>query len=221
MTNVNYPTAEDARHLAEARLADIKAEREALFLEFQRIDFETKLRDERQVASSDYRHRVYQFNSAVSATMVDDCILTLNTWSRMDPGCAMTIVFDSPGGSVVDGFALWDEIKTLQRKGHHFTTKVRGMAASMAGVLLQAGDTRLVGSESVVLVHELSFGASGKTGQVEDEMAFAKFLSKRLLSILASRSTLTEKQIDRKWKRTDWWIGADEAVELGFADGIG
>ncbi len=95
-----------------------------------------------------------------------------------------------------------------------------GMAASMGGILLQAGDKRVIGSESVLLVHEISFGAGGKIGEVEDEVAFAKMLTQRVLKIFANRTKMTARQIDAKWKRKDWWMDSDEALKLGFVDEI-
>ena len=46
---------------------------------------------------------------------------------------------------VIAGLALYDFIQTLRRKGHKVTTVSYGMAASMAGILLQAGDVRVMG----------------------------------------------------------------------------
>jgi ATP-dependent protease ClpP protease subunit len=43
---------------------------------------------------------------------------------------------------------------------------------------------------------------------------------KRLGHILAERSTMSLKQIERKWHRTDWWLDAREALELKFIDEI-
>ena len=50
------------------------------------------------------------------------------------------------------------------------------MAASMAGILLQAGDTRWVGHQAWVMIHRAAFGAWGKTHEIEDEVEFVKEL---------------------------------------------
>lgn len=105
--------------------------------------------------------------------------------------------------------------------GHHLTTRTVGMAASMGGVLLQAGDWRVMAPESFLLVHEIAAGAVGKIGEIEDEMKLLQKMSERILAIYASRSTLTAKAIATKWKRTDWWLNATEALELGLVDEIG
>jgi len=137
---------------------------------------------------------------------------------NLDP---ITIWFNSPGGYVVDGLALYDYIVAIRDgRGIPITTVALGEAASMAGILLQAGTTRLVAPHASILIHEVSGASIGKTSELEDELAYTKRLQKRLLNILAARSTLSMAQISRRWKKTDWWLEAEEAIELGFADGV-
>lgn len=107
----------------------------------------------------------------------------LGSWSRREPGCAMKIIFNSPGGSIIDGLALYDFILELRANGHYVETIAVGMAASMGGILLQAGHERVVGANAFVLVHEASTGAMGKTSEIEDEVAFVKRLQEKLLDI--------------------------------------
>lgn len=213
-------TAQAELHAANARKSNAEAMNSELSGELMKIEVEDARRKEAKEAAADDRHHVYQFGDAVTSASVKACIAALSRWHRLDPGCPIELVFNSPGGSVIDGFALWDYLALLKREGHHLTTVCRGMAASMAGILLQAGDVRVVGSESVILVHEISFGAGGKIGEVEDEVAFAKMLTQRVLKIFASRTKMTERQIRAKWERKDWWLDSDEALKLGFCDEI-
>lgn len=205
--------AETRQAIADAEIAEAKAE-------VAKLDLETHLEVRADEKASDDNHRVYQFSEQVSAASVKSCIRTLSRWHRIDPGCNITLVFNSPGGSVIDGFALWDYLSHLKREGHHLTTVCQGMAASMGGILFMAGDKRIMGAESVILVHEISFGAGGKIGDVEDSVEFAKMLTKRVLNIFAARTKLSAAQIDRRWKRKDWWMDSDEALKLGFCDEI-
>ena len=133
----------------------------------------------------------------------------------------VTIWLNSPGGFVIDVLCLYDYIVALRDgRGIEVTTVALGEAASMASVLLQAGTRRLVGPSASILIHEVSGAAIGKTSELEDELAYTKRLQRRLLEILASRSTMTMRQIQSRWKKTDWWLNAQECVELGFADAI-
>ena len=132
----------------------------------------------------------------------------------------MEIVFASPGGSITAGFELFDFIQQLRSRGHKITTGSLGMAASMAGILLQAGDKRWIGHQSWILIHRASFGAIGKSFEIEDEVELIKRIEERIINIFTTRSNLTSLKIKRNWDRKDWWINADEALEMGLVDEI-
>lgn len=168
--------------------------------------------------SRDYR----QLNifDAIYGANVDSWIATLEHWERRDPGKPITIRINSPGGSVLDGFALLDTILRLRRNGHHITTHGLGMIASMATILMQAGSERVLDKNAWFMIHEVSAGARGKASEMEDELKFINKLQDRLLDLLAERSTLTKAQIKRRWKKTDDWMSADDALALGFVDRV-
>lgn len=144
----------------------------------------------------------------------------LNHWERRDPGMPIEITINSPGGSVLDGLALYDAILRLRRKGHHVTTRGTGMIASMATILMQAGDERILDANSWFMIHEVSAGSRGTISEMEDQAAFVKRLNDRLHGILAERSTLTKRQILARTKKKADWMSAEEAVKLGFADKV-
>lgn len=175
----------------------------------------------------DLYHRVYQFTGAVSDATAGACMDQLNIWRRTAPGEPVEIVFNSPGGSVIAGMALFDHIQILRAEGHHVTTTTYGQAASMAGILLQAGDTRVMGRESWLLIHEASFGAMGKIGDVVDTVEWVKRVCGRILDIFTARcqgtdapKKLTKKQIQSNWNRKDWWISSDDALAFGLVDEV-
>jgi ATP-dependent Clp endopeptidase proteolytic subunit ClpP len=204
--------AEKAR--AEARKAQIDARKAEI--ELARLE-----RQERAELARDINNKIYVFDEQVNSASVEKCIQKLAEWSRTDPGCDIEILFNSPGGSVIDGMALYDYINQIKKKGHKVTCSSLGMAASMAGILLQAGDVRKMGSEAWLLIHQGSFGVVGSVGQVEDTVEWVKKIQERILDIFAAKSTLSKSQIRRRWHRKDWWLDSDEALKLGFIDEIG
>jgi ATP-dependent Clp protease protease subunit len=163
---------------------------------------------------------VYTFFAAVEEDSVRDAVRDLSAWSRRAPGRPIRLVLNSPGGSVLDGLALFDFLGELRARGHHLQLLALGTAASMGGVLLQAGSERLVGRNTFVLVHEVRGGAIGTSSSLGDTVEFIGRLEERLLAILAERSTLTAEQIRERWGRRDWWLSSEEAVALGFADAV-
>ena len=98
-----------------------------------------------------------------------------------------------------DGFELFDFIQELRAKGHKVTTGSLGMAASMAGILLMAGDVRWIGHQSWMMIHRAAFGAYGKTYEIEDEVKFVRRIEERILDIFTHRSKLTKSKIKRNW----------------------
>lgn len=219
--------AETQKALAEARKYDAEADQarhladqEALKQQTAQYvaDREAEKRS-RELAKFD-RDFIYNFDGAVNSKSVTDCINELRYWHKLDSGCDITIVFDSPGGSVFDGMNLYDYIQELKDSGHSVTTATRGMAASMGGILLQAGNRRVMGAEAWILIHEISTITGGKIGEIEDEVELVKKIQERVLGIFASKSKLTKTTLRRKWRRRDWWIDSTEALKSGLVDEV-
>lgn len=203
----------DQRTWAEVRKLQIETERSLLDLMGAR-------RRELDLEAEASRAHVYTFYAGVDQESVAQCMAELGQWSRRDPLAPITVIFNSPGGSVLDGLALFDYLRQLRKLGHEVTTVALGRAASMGAVLLQAGTRRVMGENAFMLIHEVSNNSAGKMSELEDGVDFTRRLQKRLLSILSERSMLTEAQIHRRWMRKEWWLDATEAVGLGFADEI-
>jgi ATP-dependent Clp protease, protease subunit len=163
---------------------------------------------------------VYCFFNDVSEVTVRDAVGTLDQWSRMHPGAPMEIQLASPGGSVLDGLALFDFILSLRRRGHHVTTTALGYAASMASIILQAGDRRVAGVSSFVMIHEVAYGWRGKVSEHEDEVAFTRRLQERLIAILCERSELTPAKVRAMWRKKDVWLDAQESLRIGLVDEV-
>ena len=163
---------------------------------------------------------VYTFFESVNERSVTECIETLSRWSRLAPKANITLILNTPGGLVKEGLALFDYLSILKLAGHYLTVVALGRAASMGSILLQAGDRRLISPNAFVLLHEVSAGTSGKVSEMEDSVEFTARLQDKLLTILASKSKLSVRQIKTRWKKTDYWLDAEETVAAGLADGI-
>lgn len=164
--------------------------------------------------------RIYNFIGAVNVVPVEEAIATLGQWQREDASKPITVILNTLGGEIISGLALFDYIQHLNETGTPVDIHGLGYAASMGAILLQAGRKRLIGKHSYLLIHEVSGVALGNMSEIEDQVEFTKGLQERALDILTEKSTMTRRQIQRHWKRKDWWLNASEAVELGFADGV-
>jgi ATP-dependent protease ClpP protease subunit len=208
----------------QSEMARYEARKSEMFLA------DVKRANERVYAQDKYNH-TYRFLGVVDEHAVKDAIDELTVWDRLDPVCPIELIFNSPGGSAIDGMDLFDFVQELRAKGHYVTTAARGYAASMGGILLQAGDLRVMGREAYVLIHQVSAGIVGKIGDIKDEMIFLNKMSERIISIFADRAAqagragtasqpLTRRQIANGWERKDWWLDSGECLKYGLVDAV-
>ncbi len=175
--------------------------------------------------NSDQHHHLYQFSGGVDTTSVDRCMAQLRTWDRINPDCDIEILFNSPGGSVIPGMALFDLIVRLSQRGggtHKVTVGAQGWAASMGGILLQSGDVRWIGRQSYLMIHEISASTGGKIGEMKDDVKFYEAMCAQVVDLFVERSAgkIKKAQFIKNWTRQEWWLLAPEALKLGFVDEI-
>ena len=205
---------------ADARKANAEAKAFEIECEGGTIHLAGLVRGEKERLASNRFHHVFNYVGIIDQNSVSICMDQLTLWSRLSPKCDIEIIFNSPGGSVMAGMALFDHILAIRENGHKVTTVSHGYAASMAGILLQAGDIRVIGKESYVLIHQISAGAVGKIGEIEDVVKFLKLVSKRVLGIFADRSNKPASYFEKHWERTDWWLDSEECMKIGFVDDV-
>lgn len=174
---------------------------------------------EDEQASGDSNRTVY-FIADINESSVFEAVSATSRWARRDPGEPITLKINSPGGMVSETLALYDHLRMLSKEGTPIITIGIGEIASGAGVIFQAGDKRLMTPNAFMLIHEVAGGLRGKTSNVAEDLASMQRKQRKLLEILAERSSMTADEIDQRWTGKEWWLDAAEAVKLGFADGI-
>ena len=135
-----------------------------------------------------------------------------------DPKKDIQLYINSPGGSVTAGLGIYD---TMQLIGASVATICTGMAASMAAVLLAAGEKgrRSALPHSRVMIHQPLGGAQGQASDIEITAREILRTKKELYDILALHSGQTYKKIERDADR-DHWLTAPEAKAYGLIDDV-
>lgn len=130
----------------------------------------------------------------------------------------LTILINSPGGSVSDGLAIYDTINSLECE---VRTICVGLAASMGAFLLSSGSKgmRLSLPNSEILIHQPLGGAQGQASDIIIAAKHIEDTRRKLNSILAMNSGKTVDQIARDTDR-DYTMSPTEALEYGLIDGI-
>lgn len=161
---------------------------------------------------------IYIDDQEITGELIANIVKKIMVLAREDSEKTITIMIDSPGGSVKAGMVLYDLLQTCK-------TPIRmvaaGRAYSMAAVLLAAGrHGRYMLPNSEIMIHQPLLG-SPVTGNcssiksVSDKMNKEK---KKMNRLLAKHTGKTEKQIE-KATSYDHFFDAEEAIAFGLCDG--
>ena len=109
--------------------------------------------------------RIIFLGSEVDAYAANVVMAQLLYLDAADPGKDIMLYINSPGGSVYDGLGIYD---TMQHIKSDVSTICTGMAASMAAVLLVAGQKgkRLALPHSRVMIHQPMGGIRGQASDI-------------------------------------------------------
>ncbi|MCC8145806.1 MAG: ATP-dependent Clp endopeptidase proteolytic subunit ClpP, partial [Bacteroidales bacterium] len=135
-----------------------------------------------------------------------------------DPGKDISIYINSPGGSVYDGYGIYD---TMQFISSDVATICTGMAASMAAVLLVAGTKgkRSALKHSRVMIHQPLGGAQGQASDIEITAREILKVKKEIYTIIADHSGQPYEKVVKDGDR-DFWMSSEEAVQYGMIDQV-
>ena len=131
----------------------------------------------------------------------------------------LEIEIHSGGGSVFDGYRIYNAMKELSARGVQVTAKINTMAASMASVIAMAADRIVIASNGRIMIHDASAGQHGNAGQLRKTADMLDQISDEIAGIYAER-TKKDKSDIRKMMLAETWIKASDAVKMGFADEI-
>lgn len=150
-----------------------------------------------------------------SANIIQAQLLYLDS---IDPEKDISIYINSPGGSVYAGLGIYD---TMQYVNSDVSTICTGMAASMAAVLLVAGEKgkRFALPHSRVMIHQPMGGAQGQATDIEITAREILKLKDELYHIIADHSGQPFEKVAADSDR-DYWMIAKEALEYGMIDKV-
>jgi ATP-dependent Clp protease protease subunit len=134
------------------------------------------------------------------------------------PGKEIQLIINSPGGYVTSGFSIYDTMKSISSP---VSTICSGFAASMASILLSAGEKgrRFVLQHGRVMIHQPSGGSGGNASDIEIQAAELIKTKELGAKILAENCGQPVEKILKDFNR-DYFMNAEESVAYGIADGV-
>jgi ATP-dependent Clp protease protease subunit len=162
--------------------------------------------------------RIVFLGSGVDDNLANIIIAQLLFLDAEDPEKDIYLYINSPGGSVYSGLAIYDTMRHLRAPVSTFCV---GMAASMAAVLVAAGEEgkRAALPNSRIMIHQPSSGAHGTAADIEIAAKEILHIRERLNGILAFHTGQTTEKIAEDVDR-DRFMDPVEAVEYGIIDRV-
>ena len=151
------------------------------------------------------------------ANIINAQLLYLNSITDKEEDIKMFI--NSPGGSCIDGLAIYDVMNFIDPD---VSTYCMGMCASMGSILVSSGvkGKRYILPNGSVMIHQVS-SATGRVQNADLQIAAkeSQKIQNTLYNILAENTGKSFEEIERDADR-DHWFTAQESVDYGLIDKI-
>jgi len=155
-----------------------------------------------------------EVNDEIANLLVSEMIIL----SSEDPDSDITLLINSPGGSVTAGMAIYD---TMQLIENDIRTISLGLAASMGQLLLTAGTPgkRFATPHARIMMHQPLGGIGGTASDIRIQAQQMNYTKNLLAEIISKHSKRDLNEIIADSDR-DRWFSAFEAKEYGLIDEV-
>ena len=166
--------------------------------------------------------RTVLFNADVDENIIESVYLPLREFEKDDSHEMVTLILNSSGGSVSDGFFLAHYISQYKKP---LTIIVPGYAASMAAVILAGGGKnenviRCCYPSTYALIHDGYIAISPSESKTAgDIMAFNDEKDKEIRQFIIDNTKITAEEYDAQ-ARHQWFLNAKQMREKGMIDCI-
>ncbi len=129
----------------------------------------------------------------------------------------INVDINSPGGSVFDGFAMFNALKAHKAP---VNIKISGVAASIASVIAMAGDSKPeMPANTMMMIHKPMINAGGNADELKDRISILDKMQGNIVSAYKRHSSKNDTELNEMVNSTTW-MTADEAETSGFASSI-
>lgn len=152
-----------------------------------------------------------------------------DSWDGLDANTIVPMISDgdddleirinSPGGYVMEGLAIFNAIERAKTQGRKVTTHCDGLAASMASVILMAGDDRLMADNALVMIHNPMDGAFGDAAELRRAADKLDIIRDQLVKVYASKTGMATDELVAMLDE-ETWLTPEQCLEQNFVTEI-
>lgn len=164
------------------------------------------------------KERIIFLGTPINDQVANVIVAQLLFLNSEDPDREIRMYINSPGGQITAGLAIYDTMKMIQAP---VSTTAVGLAASFGTILLTAGakGKRFALPHATIHLHQPLGGVEGQAADIEIEARQILKMRDLLNRILKESTGLSEADINKYMDR-NFYMTADEAVNLGIIDAV-
>ena len=165
--------------------------------------------------------RTIVLNSEIDESILETVVLPLKDFEEQESDKPVTLILNTPVGSVADGLMLCNIIDNYKKP---LEIIVPSYACSMGTIILCSGNKnpnviKKAYPFSFALFHSGQTYVGGESTSVEDVMNFNKGVDNKIRDYIVNNTNISEELYDAH-HRKQWYISAEEMLEYGLINEI-
>ncbi len=171
----------------------------------------------KEVENELLENRIIQIYGEITDDTAQDVVSKLLYLEIQDSQDDITILLNTPGGSVSAGFAIIDIMNNVEC---NINTYACGLVASIGSIILSCGVHRKAYPNAEIMLHQpMLTGLQGKASDIEVTTQHLLKIKERINKVL-SKNTKQDVEKIIKLTEKDYWLSAKEALEFGIIDEV-
>lgn len=123
---------------------------------------------------------------------------------------------NSPGGSVFEGYTIFNRLKQHSAEVHVY---IDGIAASIASLIMLAGDKVFMGENSQVMIHKPMVMVAGNSKDLESMIERLDSIENQLIKTYRNKTGLDYFELESMLE-AETWFTPEQALSNGFVDEV-
>ena len=164
------------------------------------------------------RDRIVMVTGPIETNMANSIVAQLLFLESENPNADISLYINSPGGEIAAGWAIMDTMNYIKSP---VSTIGMGMVASMASVLLAAGEKgkRFALPNAEIMIHQPLGGLQGQATDMEIGMRKMQMVKETITKQMSEFTGRKVKELHDAMER-DNWMTAGQAKDFGIIDNV-
>ena len=136
---------------------------------------------------------------------------------QLEDGVDIDLRINSVGGDVFEGIAIYNALK---KHNGIVNVTIEGLSASMASIIMLAGNEITASANSLIMIHNPQVGVQGDSADLQNKVELLNKIKEQMLNVYTDKTGMQAEEIATMMDK-ETWLTAEEALEMGMIDKVG